>query len=46
MGPANCPVRVVRFSPDGGLVVTGHDTGAVQVDGKMGYRSSVDRSYQ
>ena len=31
VGPASCPVRVVRFSPNGALVVTGHDTGAVQV---------------
>ena len=31
VGPASCPVRVVRFSADGRLVVTGHDTGTVQV---------------
>ena len=31
VGPACVPVRVVRFSPDGKLVVTGHDTGTVQV---------------
>jgi len=30
VGPACCPVRVVRFSADGRLVVTGHDTGTVQ----------------
>ena len=32
VGPACVPVRVVRFSPDGKLVVTGHDTGTVQVE--------------
>ena len=31
VGPASCPVRVVKFSPDGKLIVTGHDTGQVQV---------------
>ena len=31
VGPASVPVRVVRFSPDGKLLVTGHDTGTVQV---------------
>ena len=31
VGPKCAPVRVVRFSPDGKLVVTGHDTGNVQV---------------
>ena len=31
VGPASAPVRVVRFSPDGKLLVTGHDTGTVQV---------------
>lgn len=31
VGPASCPVRIVRFSPDGRLVVTGHDTGTVQI---------------
>ena len=31
VGPASAPVRVVRFSPDGKLIVTGHDTGTVQV---------------
>lgn len=31
VGPACTPVRVVKFSPDGKLIVTGHDTGAVQV---------------
>ena len=31
VGPASSPVRVVRFSPNGRLIVTGHDTGTVQV---------------
>ena len=31
VGPASAPVRVVRFSPNGRLIVTGHDTGTVQV---------------
>eukprot|EP00090_Calanus_glacialis_P007925 TRINITY_DN16316_c0_g1_i1.p1 TRINITY_DN16316_c0_g1~~TRINITY_DN16316_c0_g1_i1.p1 ORF type:complete len:931 (+),score=202.36 TRINITY_DN16316_c0_g1_i1:124-2793(+) len=31
VGPASCPVRVVKFSPDGKLIVTGHDTGQVQI---------------
>ena len=35
VGPACTPVRVVKFSPDGKLVVTGHDTGAVQVKSKF-----------
>ena len=30
-GPASSPVRVVRFSPNGRLIFTGHDTGTVQV---------------
>ena len=31
VGPSSSPVRVVKFSPDGKLVVTGHDTGQAQV---------------
>ena len=36
VGPASAPVRVVRFSPNGRLIVTGHDTGTVQVVMKRG----------
>ena len=35
VGPASVPVRVVRFSPDGKLLVTGHDTGTVQVGDQL-----------
>ena len=43
VGPASAPVRVVRFSPNGRLIVTGHDTGTVQV--VMGTRVDIDNSW-